>query len=1188
MLSNRPRIATLTLSLVLTLCISRAVAEDIDLFSVDQGNVSGRPNILIVIDNSSNWSRQSQQWPASTNPIIVNGENFLPDNSGSPTQGQSEARAILKVLNQLSDGAVNMGLMEFSTAGNSNTNQAGYVRQHLVQMSGSLGDTTTSKGQFAAKLKRMFLNIEAPEEKKDQSNAFGTLMWDVYNYLGGLRNSVGGVSTPTTLADPAAYSPQWSQFSSPLNLADDSCRRTVVIFIGNNTSSGPSNDSVTQEPRPIEALAALGGDTAELQFQQFRRVVPDPPERVDNLGMTAACYNSVSACQSTSGQGLNAGSPTTLCEADFSAINCSCGEPTSADGCTGSSRKYTVAGDVVSYEPSGGFAAPPSNSRWSADEWARFLSTIGVPLPGTVTEANPTGVRVPVTTYTLDVFNKQQDPNFSALLRNMARVSRGKYYQARSEAEIEAALLDILSEAQAVNTAFSSASLPVSATNRAQSENQVFIGLFRPDRLKNPLWFGNLKRYQIVRDGGEGLQLGDSAGRPAINNLTGFLAECATSWWSIASSPLDYWRRVNTDNPDARSFCETSADPWSDAPDGPYVEKGGAAQMLRRGTGTADAGGNFVLDRYVKTKNANNNNVVPFDRGNVAASVSDEVLAFTLGQDRLDDDADSNLTEPRSTIHGDVIHSRPQPVNYGGNTGVVVYYGANDGHLRAVRAEDGKELWSFVDRSHFGRLARLHRNEPKIRYFGDPDQAEFETEDGSAVFRLERKDYFFDGSIGLLQNEDSSRVWIFPSMRRGGRSVLAFDVSVPASPTLKWKVGCPSADTGDDTGCTEGFSNIGQTWSLPSPIPVGGADGVDEVVVFGGGYDICEDAHGTAEAPVKLAPCGDAPKGSEVFVLDADTGAKRAENLRTDRSVVADVVFVDVNNDEIVDFGYAVDAGGGVYRVDFRTSPFAITKIAQTDSTSGRKFLNAPALLLSRIGEIPVVYLALGAGDREHPLRSQYPTPTGMLNRFYVFKDLPTQPEDEENPLPLMLDTDPRIVDQNQPDNPDQCFAEAVTPTSASVGWYINLDEHGSPGNSEGEQVVTSAVIAGGRVFFSTNQPGQSGQQLQACTNDLGIARGYSLDIVTGEGAFAGAGGCAERSQEFTGGGLPPPPVTAEVPVCDANGQNCRTESICIGCITTNGELACGEGSPLEACPIYLGIRPIRRPLYWHTNSEAE
>src|SRR3546814_4120282 len=79
-----------------------------------------------------------------------------------------------------------------------------------------------------------------------------------------------------------------------------------------------------------------------------------------------------------------------------------------------------------------------------SDEWARFLHQVGVPLPG-----SPGGAaKTQVTTYTLDVFNAQQDANQSALLFNIARVGGGKYFQAKNEDAIVDALKDIFAEVQ--------------------------------------------------------------------------------------------------------------------------------------------------------------------------------------------------------------------------------------------------------------------------------------------------------------------------------------------------------------------------------------------------------------------------------------------------------------------------------------------------------------------------------------------------------------------------------------------------------------------------------------------------------------------------------------------------------------------------------------------------------------------
>ena len=58
-------------------------------------------------------------------------------------------------------------------------------------------------------------------------------------------------------------------------------------------------------------------------------------------------------------------------------------------------------------------------------------------------------------------------------------------------------------------------------------------------------------------------------------------------------------------------------------------------------------------------------------------------------------------------MHGKVVHSRPLAINYGTSaTGddVVVFYGAGDGMLRAVRGNQtgsgaGNELWALRARA---------------------------------------------------------------------------------------------------------------------------------------------------------------------------------------------------------------------------------------------------------------------------------------------------------------------------------------------------------------------------------------------------------------------------------------------------------------------------------------------------------
>ena len=165
-------------------------------------------------------------------------------------------------------------------------------------------------------------------------------------------------------------------------------------------------------------------------------------------------------------------------------------------------------------------------------------------------------------------------------------------------------------------------------------------------------------------------------------------------------------------------------------------------------------------------------------RDNVTATnvANESVARDQLGQ------APAGVTV-RPSIHGDVLHSRPVAINYGGTRGVVVYYGSNDGMLRAINGNKtgsgaGTELWAFVAPEHFASLNRLRENDPQIRYPSTP----------AAVTGAIPRNYYFDGPIGAYQNTATNEVLLFPGMRRGGRAIYAFNATDPDRPRLLWRI----------------------------------------------------------------------------------------------------------------------------------------------------------------------------------------------------------------------------------------------------------------------------------------------------------------------------------------------------------------------------------------------------------------
>lgn len=778
-----------------------------------------------------------------------------------------------------------------------------------------------------------------------------------------------------------------------------------------------------------------------------------------------------------------------------------------------------------------------------ADEWARYL-------------ANKTANSV--ITYVIDVVptvSGQYNNDYKALLQSMATQGKGAYFNVGSAgasdlgAKIQAALGTILSQIQSENSAFASASLPVSVNTQGTYLNQVFIGMFRPE--VKPRWYGNMKQYQFRADADAdgkvvALRLVDKTNnQDAINPLNGFIDPCVQSFWTTADT---YWPAGYTGS------CTLSGlnDVRSNAPDGEIVEKGAAAQRLRAVSGESGAVARTVYTDSGGTLAALSTSSGSFTDWGVADAAEQSVLVNWARGQNVDDEVITGTSSiskgtdaMRPSVHGDVVHSRPLAIDYGGSTGVVVFYSSNDGMLRAINGnkpdDAGNELWSFIAPEHYGKFKRLRSNSPVISFPGI-----------TATPTPAPKDYFFDGPIGIYRS--GSAVWIYPTMRRGGSHVYAFNVSTPGTPTLKWKRG-PAE-----------LSNVGQTWSEPKVVKVKGYDsGASPVIIMGGGYDTCED---TDAAP--NTACG-TPKGNRVFVLDANNGTL-LKTFTTDRSVPADITAVDSDGDGLIDMAYAVDTGANIYRIDIGAAApgsWAMSKIAAfggATAETDRKFLFAPEVVVQADFNAVLV----GSGNRERPLLSN--AATNVDNAFFMVKD-------DRSPTPSVITTD-----NLYPVDPDKALTDAQTAELATKkGWYLAF---GSGGHDK-EQVVTSAVVFSGVVYFSTHQSVTP----TACGENLGIARGYAVNYLN-----ASVPGDGARFSIFAGGGLPPSPVTGVVTVSLTYADNTIATNPDGSPVLVNVPFIIGGAPPpdpppdplgcgisgLSPCMVTVDPSPVRGRVYWY------
>jgi type IV pilus assembly protein PilY1 len=815
---------------------------------------------------------------------------------------------------------------------------------------------------------------------------------------------------------------------------------------------------------------------------------------------------------------------------------------------TDATQKLTAAGGdatTIPISPSGSMSNP-------SDEWARFLysSSLGV------------------ATYTIDVDpgTTGQGPGWTALLKSMSGVSNGKYAAVSSSTgsgqQIADALAADLSEMQAVNSVFASVSLPVSVNTQGTFLNRVFIGMFRPDPDAAPRWMGNLKQYKLGMISNS-LLLEDAASNSAINSLTGFISECARSFWTPSGADT-YWSKFG-----AEGLCISPNNTQSNSPDGNIVEKGGQGYLLRGGSSVASA---TSANRTVKTCSptfsncTSNGSSLSLDDFKPATSYITQSLldptnatsAATLidwARGANNDSANSGDLEYatgygiRPSVHGDVVHSRPVAINYGSDSSpqIVVFYGANDGELRAINGNrdgegsinsvgPGAEIWSFMPPEFYGSIKRLYNNSPQIKI------------PAATVTGALPKNYSMDGPV--TANTDN-HVWIYAPMRRGGRALYAFDATTVSSIKLKWKVGCPinfpATGTVDDSNCSSGFSGIGQTWSSARIVKTAGSN--TSVLIMGGGYDTCEDSDSNT--------CTSSTKGNKIYVIDADTGSL-LQTFTTARAVSADIAVVPDLSSGLVIYAYAVDLGGNIYRISIGSSApgsWGMTQIASLGCsapgtcTANRKFMFAPDVVLQN----GIYTVLLGSGDREKPL--VYSTSGSVVNTvandFFAVQDNPTSSTWLSSEAANCAGTAVLCLNSLYATTPSSSAPSAAT-LAGKKGWYMSL--------SSKEQVVTSAITIFGTVYFSSHQPTVS--SAASCKVNLGNTRLYTVTLNLS----------SVTSTLLPPVGLPPSPVAGRVTLDDG-----QTVVFCIGCTAASPLQSSQPQAPAGTVP----AQPKSR-VYWY------
>ena len=446
----------------------------------------------------------------------------------------------------------------------------------------------------------------------------------------------------------------------------------------------------------------------------------------------------------------------------------------------------------------------------------------------------------------------------------------------------------------------------------------------------------------------------------------------------------------------------------------------------------------------------------------------------TNGSDRLDwlrgvqskEEKNGGTFRNRTSVLGDIINSDPAFVNaddFGYKDMVAteaatyetyvagkasrppaVFVGANDGMLHAFQADandtqSGVELFAYVPNGVYPNLSKLT----------DPSYTH---------------KYYVDGgpTVGDAYLSTGWATVLVGGLGGGGNSVYALNVGNVASPPtgiVMWEF----TDT-----------DLGLTYSKPQ---IARLNNGQWVAIFGNGYN-------------------SASERAYLYVVNLETGAqiaKIAAGSATSNGLSTPALY-DSNNDMIMDYAYAGDLQGNLWKFDLTTLSDQTTPlfVARNVSDQAQSITAQPVLGGHPNGGL-LVYFGTGQYLQSADVLST------KVQTFYGIWDkgvsILTTDRSELQPQTISASTTE--------------FGEELRETSANTvdwgtkfGWYMDLDQPAQVG----ERVVTQALLRYGRVIFLTVIPSSD-------TCDAGgVSWLMELDAVTG-------GKTTDSSFDFNGDG---------------------------------------------------------------------
>jgi len=254
------------------------------------------------------------------------------------------------------------------------------------------------------------------------------------------------------------------------------------------------------------------------------------------------------------------------------------------------------------------------------------------------------------------------------------------------------------------------------------------------------------------------------------------------------------------------------------------------------------------------------------------------IVDFIRGDDSNEQDQGGTYSfRARDSKLGDIVHSSPILA------GNVLYVGSNNGMLHAFDVDTGDEIFAYVPRLVFESLNKLTVANPNYAH----------------TYYIDQSPYIANvGGSSLLVN----------TLGKGGKGVYCLDVTNitnaenDPNSIVKWEY--PDSTNPDD--CTAQDPDMGYGFSRA--FIVDSYTGAGPVVIFSNGYDSASE-----KAVLYVLDPADG-----TVLKKIDTGAGSPDP--GDCNGLSTPILIDIDLDQKVDFAYAGDLLGNMWKFDLRDS----------------------------------------------------------------------------------------------------------------------------------------------------------------------------------------------------------------------------------------------------------------------------